>query len=155
MEVGKFLSIPENRAAVAEIVSKVLTQIAPDEQEITDEFLEPLLDLAAEGEVPPVDTSDEATSFGGLDLMVQVLVPTVVGVMANLLSALGIETVKALRERRRREVEDALAAQLDSAKRAIRRTRSPRARRQKEALARAVLAEIADSVTSPEERQRT
>lgn len=153
MEVETFLAIPENRAAVEEIVGKVLAQIAPDEVEITDEFLEPLLDLIAEGVTPSFDRSDAAISFGGLDLMIQVVVPTVVGVLANLLSALGVETVKALHERGRRAVDPPLEAQLGEAKRLIRRSRSPRGKKRADEIAQTVLAAIAASTTTDPEKK--
>jgi hypothetical protein len=130
MQTSQFLALPENRAAVAEIVRHVLAQVAPDEIDATAEFLEPLLDVAAADGLLPVDSSDEAGRFGsGLDLMIQVLVPAVSALLANLLATLGQPAVTALREARRDEIRDLIATQASAIFVVIRRTRSRRGRR--------------------------
>jgi hypothetical protein len=83
MDVGSFLSIPENREAVKAIVSRVLAEVEPVEAEVAACYIEPLLDWAERGEVVSVDLWNEPGRFGNLDLLVRLIVPLVATAMAR------------------------------------------------------------------------
>lgn len=51
------------------------------EMEVSQMYLEPLLELAEGGEVMPIDTSDPAGGFGGADLWIATLIPALAAAM--------------------------------------------------------------------------
>lgn len=103
METVEFLSVPENRAMVRTISQRVLSKIEPDELEVSIGLIDPLIDMAAEGETVTTDTSDEPGSFGGADLMVMVVVPVVVAVVGDLLTELGKLGIEQLKKKLKQE----------------------------------------------------
>ena len=131
MDVGQFLSIPENREAVKAIVARVLAEIEPVEAEVTACYVEPLLDLAGRGEVVAVDLWDEPGRFGNADLLVNLVVPLV----ANAVARAGSGGVVVSRH----EVKSMIV-----------RLRSPRGRRHLEELERAINSALAESITGQE-----
>lgn len=140
MENVQFLAIKENRAAVRAISERVLAEIEPDELEISVGFIDPLIDMAAGGEIVTVDTSDEAGSFGGADLMVMVVVPLVVAVLGDLLTKLGELGIEELKKKLKRNKEARTIAKITvgDIEAVVRRIKSPRASRRTKELARTV-----------------
>lgn len=106
---------------------RVLRDLGVEEVEVEASllFLGHLVELADRGEVLPVDTRDPAGGFGGVDLLIATIVPA----------------LAAARELRRRGTATpaALEAAVDDA---IRRVRSPRARRQRRELIATLLARL-------------
>lgn len=83
----------------------MLTEIAPDEAPISKVFIDPLLDMVADGEVGEVGTSDEAGGFGTSDLMVMIIVPAVVSALTGVLTQAGVTSIVAFRWKRSQEKE--------------------------------------------------
>ncbi|MCP4111349.1 MAG: hypothetical protein GY749_38440 [Desulfobacteraceae bacterium] len=79
----EFLSIPQNRECVRFISQRVLSEIAPEQLEVSVGFIDPLMDMCARGEIAQVGSSDKAGGFGGTDLMIMVVVPIVVNIISN------------------------------------------------------------------------
>jgi hypothetical protein len=155
MQTSQFLAVLENRAAVAEIVRDVLAQVAPDEMEATIEFLEPLLDAASKDELLPVDSSDEAGCFASnLDLMIQVVVPAVSTLLANVLAAFGQRAATALHDRRLDEIHRLVASQADEIVLVIRRTRSRRGQRRSAEIVAAISAALESFAEAGGEERR-
>lgn len=102
---------------VRRISERVLGELNLDavELEVSLGMLEPLIELAAGGEVVPVDLSDPAGGFGGVDLLVVTVVPAVFWVVEEVCK----EREGALDARLRRA--------LSKVETAARRTGSPRA----------------------------
>lgn len=150
METTQFLPLPENREAVRVISERVLTEVAPDEVEVSAGFIEPLIDMASRGETVTVDTSDEAGGFGGADLMVMVVVPVVVTVLGNVLTKLGEVGVEELRKKLKSEKEPKafIKITVDDIEVVVRRTKSPGAKRKIKALAKAVNAALLEYLVS-------
>lgn len=89
------------------------------EMEVSRVYLEPLIELADQGEVMPIDRRDPAGGFGGVDLLIATVVPAMA-------AALGL--------RRSGNLSDAeLAGALD---RVIDRVHSPRAQKARSELDR-------------------
>ena len=126
-----FLSVPENRMAVRAISRRVLAELEPDEVQASAGFIDPLIDVAAAGEIITVDTSDEAGSFGGADLMVIVVVPVVVDVVGNLLARLGERKIDELKERLRRKKDPYVLVRItvDDLEVIVKSTKSARGKR--------------------------
>lgn len=77
----EFLATPANLAAIRDIVLQVQREIAPEEVAVTSSYVDPLIDLAARGELPMADLSREAFGFGAADLLLLPIVSAVVGVL--------------------------------------------------------------------------
>ncbi len=80
---NEFLTIPQNRECVRFISQRVLSEIAPEQLEVSVGFIDPLMDMCSRGEVAQAGSSDKAGGFGGTDLMVMVVVPIVVNIISN------------------------------------------------------------------------
>ena len=95
----------------------------------------------------------EAGRFGaGFDLTIQVVVPAVVTLLANALSACGREALSALRGRNRQEIAELLELQTGAVTLVIRRTGSKRLRRRQPEIVRAVMAAAKRELGAGEER---
>jgi len=146
MNTEQFLSIPENRAVVRALCQRVLAEVAADEVADSADLIDPLMDMAARGEVVAVDTSDEHGGFGGSDLLVLVVVPMVVGVVSKLIAD-GIELVikeagEKLKRDRDKEAKNLLRINVGDVEAIITRTGSKRSRKKINELTRAVNAAI-------------
>jgi hypothetical protein len=73
--------------AVRTIIEEVQVQlgVAPGEVALSAEFMEPLLEMAVNGELVELDSSNEPGMFGGPDLLCFVVVPLVVSTLEKLL----------------------------------------------------------------------
>ena len=95
----EILAKPENRAVVHHISRKLLANVAPEEAEITSAFIDPLIEMAADGKILTTDTLDEAGGFGGADLMVVVAVQVAITVVGKWLTRFGESDVTGISRR--------------------------------------------------------
>lgn len=135
MDVGQFLSIPENREAVKSIAARVLAEVAPVEAEVAACYIEPLLDFAGRNEVVMVDLWDEPGRFGNLDLLVPLIVPLIATAMARAGEGKGASVTR------------------EELKAMIVRTRSTQGRRRMEELGRVINAALARHALESEARR--
>ncbi|HEV7505347.1 MAG TPA: hypothetical protein VGS07_10580 [Thermoanaerobaculia bacterium] len=121
MDVGEFLAVPANREAVRAVALKALTKLEPSGAEVALGYLEPLIDMAARGEVVTMDLWDEAGRFGTVDLLVPLVAPLVAQALARAgggIASVTVEDVKRMvlrvrspqGRRRLREIEGELNA---------------------------------------------
>jgi hypothetical protein len=82
-----FLSLPSNLAAVRKAVLHIQSDLAPEEVEVTETYVSPLIELAAQDKLPPTDSSDEPGAFGAADWMLPSIVFLVMGVLQTRLAA--------------------------------------------------------------------
>lgn len=82
-----WLSVPAHREAVRACIVDVLAEVAPEEVEVVIGYIDPFMDCAARGELVAIDSSEEAGRFGGGDWMLLAVVPLVVTMLGDLLSA--------------------------------------------------------------------
>ncbi len=114
---------PTHRDAAREISRLVLVEIAPEEVEISLGFIDALIELAEDGEVVPVDVGDHVGGFGGADMMVVSVVPSVVKVLSRLAHRReGRELPKSA------AVEEVVREAVPELEQVIRRVGSPRGR---------------------------
>ena len=146
MKAKQILSLPGNRKAALVISQQVLAQIAPDETMETATLVEPLIDMAGKGEVVTIDTSDQAGSFGGADLMVIVVVPAVVTLITNLLTEFGKAGIEELREiaKRKEEAKTLLKVTVGDVEAVVRRTKSAKGKKRTKELVQAINAALVD-----------
>jgi len=102
-DLAQFLAIPENRAAVLEISRRVLAERDPDSTEIAAGFIEPLIEMAAQGEFTVGDDSDQEGGFGAIDVMTMLVVPAVAGALGNILAKWVEKNIEWLKKRSKRE----------------------------------------------------
>jgi len=141
MEAAKFLDQPENREAARTISQHVLAEVEPSELEVSVGLIDPLLDMAAQGEMATADSSDEAGGFGGSDLLVMVVVPLVVTVLGDLLVEVGKVGIKEIKEKleQRKDAKDLiLVASSSNVDAVVRHAQSLRGAGRKKELTRAL-----------------
>lgn len=140
MTKKNFLNKPENREAARIISQRVLAEVEPKELEISAGLVDPLLDMSAQGKVITADTSDQPGSFGGVDLMVVVVVPLVVTVLGNLLTELGKIGIEELKEKlkQRERAEDLILVASRDVEAIVSRTKSTRGARKSKELTQAL-----------------
>lgn len=131
----KSLVDEESRNAVRAISYSILAKIAPDEGATLAGLIDPLLDMAAEGEVVKVDRSDKAGGLGSADLLAFVIVPAVVTIVSNLMLKWDIHSWKEFRQKVKYEeftvqVEDIIVI--------IKRTNSAKGAKQQKEIAVAI-----------------
>jgi hypothetical protein len=89
----------ENRETIRLLSRQIIEQIDPGEMPETLMVMEPLIDKAGAGEVVPVGKGS-AFGFGELDLLAQIVIPTVVGILSNMLYNAGVQRIKDLKQKR-------------------------------------------------------
>jgi hypothetical protein len=138
----------ENRQAVKEICQQILVAVTPNEVPISQAFIDPLLEMAANDEIVTIDASDQAGGLGGVDLMIAVVVPITVAVLANILTELGKATIEEVKELwKKQEIgKEKLSLLVDdkTIKIIVDRTGSPKARQKLAVLTRAVNEAVAE-----------
>lgn len=140
----QWLLSPENRAAVRAISQQVLVEVAPDEASVSARFIEPLIDMAAEGKMVNADNADQEMGLGGGELIVLIVVPTVTEVLGKLLVKLGEEGIEALKKRLKRdkEAKKFIEIKVDDIEAVVSRSRSPGAKKKVRELTRALNAAL-------------
>jgi hypothetical protein len=81
------LSLPSNLEAVRKAVLHIQSDLAPEEAEVTETYVGPLIELAAHDKLPPMDSSDEPGAFGAADWMLPSIVFLVMGMVQTRLTA--------------------------------------------------------------------
>jgi len=115
---------PEFRSGARAISEAALREVAaPDEVVLSLGFLDPLIELAAEGEVPTIDRHSRSGGFGGADLLALAVAPLAVVALEHL-AALAERTADRLTDA---ELEVAMASLRPRMEGLIRRTGSKRA----------------------------
>ncbi|MFH1636105.1 MAG: hypothetical protein ABIG63_19100 [Chloroflexota bacterium] len=86
MNAEHFLFAPENQEAIRAISLKVVAEAEPDQSDVSVTLINPLVDMAARGDVAAGSTSDRHGGFNGVNsLLIVIIVPLVTAVMDNLL----------------------------------------------------------------------
>ena len=105
MSVDSFLATAENRAALVDVVRKVMARVAPLELEVTGELLVPAIDLLAETGELPFDNSDGAGFFAvRIDLLLPAVIQAALAAMAPETRIGAAEVIR--RSRRGRELAE-------------------------------------------------
>lgn len=99
-ELEQVLSSPENRLVAYDVSLQLLKDMAPEEAPISQVFIDPILDMVADGEIEAVESFDQAGGFGSTDLMVLVIVPAVVSALSAVLAQTGFKTIAQFRQKR-------------------------------------------------------
>jgi CHAT domain len=81
MNLAEFLSVPAHLGAVRDAVLQVQRDVAPEEWEVTIDYVGPLIDLAVRDELSANDASGDAGAFGPSDWMLVPIVLTVKGIL--------------------------------------------------------------------------
>ncbi len=81
MNAAEFLAAPSHLRALRDAVLAVQREVAPEEWEVTTDYVGPLIELAARDELPTTDTSDDAGGFGAADWMLLPIIFMVMGVL--------------------------------------------------------------------------
>lgn len=81
MRVADLLTEPSYLAAVREVVLQIQREVAPEEVEVTIDYVDPFIELAARNEFPAADTPSEAGQFGAAEWMLLPIVFLVMGVL--------------------------------------------------------------------------
>ncbi|HKI06072.1 MAG TPA: CHAT domain-containing protein [Thermoanaerobaculia bacterium] len=89
MNVIDFLAISSNRENALEAVLRIQREVAPEEAEVTSSYASPLMELAARGELPAANASQDSLRFGAADWM---LIPILFMVMGALQQRLSTES---------------------------------------------------------------
>ena len=111
-QLEKFLSLPENRQVAQNASRRVLETMAPEKAALSAVFIEPLLDMVADGEISAIDTADEAGGFGAPDLIVMIVVPAVVSALATVMTRAGVQTLSGVKKEQIKENEKEIALQI-------------------------------------------
>jgi hypothetical protein len=82
-----FFSLPANFEALRQVVLHIQSDLAPEEVEVTESYVSPLIELAAQGKLPPADSRDAPGAFGAADWMLPSIVFLVMGVLQTRLTA--------------------------------------------------------------------
>ncbi|HEX4959638.1 MAG TPA: CHAT domain-containing protein [Thermoanaerobaculia bacterium] len=94
-----FVSLPPNLKAVRKTVLHVLSDLAPEEVEVTEAYVSPLIELAGQDKLPPTDSRDEPGAFGAADWMLPSIVFLVMGVLqTRLMGGIGREAWETITE---------------------------------------------------------
>jgi len=144
MKAEQLLLQPENRAAVRAISQQVLAEVAPAEISVSARFIDPLIEMAAEGRPITADSTDQAFGLGGGELMVLVIVPVVTTVLGKLLTKIGEDSIEALKKKLKhdRKAKAFIEITVDDVEVVISRSKSPGAKKKVRKLARAVNAAL-------------
>lgn len=86
MDLETYLSQPDHRRAVGQVVRQALEEIAPYEIPIVDPYIDPLIDEAATGEPLAMNTWDLGGDFGDADLLIFTIIPSVLLAISNYLA---------------------------------------------------------------------
>ncbi len=87
MNVRQFLAGPDNLEAVRRSVLDVQRELAPEEVEVTESYVGPLIELAAQDRLPAARTADRWGAFGAADWLLTPIVFLVMSALATRLSA--------------------------------------------------------------------
>ena len=83
MDAQQYIAIPANYELVKSVASRVLLELEPSGSELQLGYLEPLIELAAKGQVIAADLWNEAGRFGNADLLGPVVVPLLLAALAH------------------------------------------------------------------------
>lgn len=83
MSMSDFLAVPACAEAIRRAVLQVQREVAPEELEVTIDYVDPLIELAARNELPSADTPGEAGQFGAADWMLLPILFLVLGVLQS------------------------------------------------------------------------
>lgn len=97
MEHNELLAMPENRQAVKDISLQAVSKFVPSELATSRLFVDPLLDLVAQGHTLSAEASDEAMGLGGADLALLIVVPLISQIFGQFLAKWGLNTIDAFR----------------------------------------------------------
>src|SRR3954454_23921411 len=76
-----FLSRPANAEAVRRAVREIQQDLAPEELQVTEVYVGPLIELAAQEKLPPAEARDALGAFGAADWMLPSIVLLVMGML--------------------------------------------------------------------------
>lgn len=79
--MADLLTAPSRLAAVRQAVLQIQRDVAPEEVDVTIDYVDPFLDLAARNELPAANTPSEAGQFGPAEWMLLPIVFLVMGVL--------------------------------------------------------------------------
>lgn len=100
MDGRPILADPELRPTARDLVRRSLEILDPDEADLVEELIDPLVDRAIRGERIDPGAGDVPGGFGGADLVVWAVVPIVLHAISRLFATLGDDWIHELRERR-------------------------------------------------------
>ncbi len=101
--MDEFMAVPANRALVRTISLQATNILAPSETKLNKRFVEPLLDMVAQGETMTTETAELAMGLGGGELALMTIIPIVVQVLFQFLQKLGENNFEAVKSRLKRE----------------------------------------------------
>lgn len=142
MDARACFALQDNRRAVLRLTQRVVHDTALEEEGLCLGYLEPLLDLAVDGEFLVIEATDHAGGFGTVDLVAVVVVPLLAARVRCALAATGLASVVQLRAAPQPCWPAGGVVTADDVRELARRCRSRRAARLAERIAAAVNAAL-------------